>query len=148
MNREIAYRGKQTFPGRGEKEGDWVYGFFTYNLCDHLYLARIERSTGSEYGEPVDYIDVDLETVGQYTGKVDKNDKRIYEDDVLKYEAYENGKLISTVYLLVYWDEKLAAFMIKCSDSKFPDDMANIGEYEIIGNIHDNPELLEHFNKV
>lgn len=141
------YRGKTEFAIRrtGEKAGEWVYGYFTYNCVDHLYIARIERSTGSEYGEPVDYIGVDYNTVGRETFKTDKNGYDIYEDDVLKYDCYEDGELVLTEYFIVYWNVGLAGFMLKSSISKMPVDMDDVKYCEIVGNIHDNPEYLKFF---
>ncbi len=91
--------------------------------------------------------EVERETVGQYTGLTDKNGMKIFEGDIIAipFEEdrspweenctyYENGK--------VYFDEKRFGWYVA-----FNDDEISLWEYdecgvEVIGNIHDNPELL------
>jgi len=78
------------------------------------------------------------ESIGQCTGLKDKNGKEIYEGDILKYKREENFKL--------YWNEKMSAFYLQ--NILWPnDDIAvkyyRIENFEIIGNIFENKELLK-----
>ena len=78
------------------------------------------------------------ESIGQCTGLKDKNGKEIYEGDILKYKREENFKL--------YWNEKMSAFYLQ--NILWPnDDIAVkyyiIENFEIIGNIFENKELLK-----
>ena len=86
----------------------------------------------------------DINTLGQYTGLKDKNGKLIYEGDILKsrysdimrYDVvYRNAGLELRVYSI---DHKETMDYLHIGE-----DVESIGLYEVIGNIHDNPELLE-----
>jgi hypothetical protein len=75
--------------------------------------------------------------VMQYTGLKDKNNKEIYEGDVLHCDGHWN--------LYAVWDEENARFAFLCTDwvvTQGHPIQPNISSYCIIGNIHENPELL------
>ena len=119
--REIFFRGKMDDNSR------WVEG----------YYCQAFRWTGDK--EPVPAIQeadcfmfrsIDPSTVGQYTGMKDRNGKRIFEGDVLRWDEREWGSPHTEV---AKWDYELLN-MRKNDWSEW---------CEIIGNIHDNPELLE-----
>ena len=131
--REIKFRGKRV------DNGELVNGYYlpwhaVRTLDDKEPYAQIydERSK--------DWILVYAETVGQYTGLKDKNDVEIYEGDLIK-TAYASGIFV------VAFDERytcVSLFEVKqlsdkyiCLSNRFQYD------YEVIGNIYDNPELLE-----
>ena len=88
------------------------------------------------------------ETVGQYTGLTDKNGKKIFEGDIGRYKqtdgAKENGKPIICTGVVLY-NEKTASFAVESKDGKGRKyfDYFPIKDFEIIGNIHDTPELLK-----
>ena len=81
------------------------------------------------------------ETVGQCTGLTDKNDKLIFEGDILRF-VNDDGE---TSNYEVYWSNDEAGWCIKKEDAF--DTMGCWDEsresFEVVGNIHDNPELLE-----
>lgn len=136
--REILFRGKQTL------NGDWVEGnlFIPYK---HDTPAQILIGTDIYR---ISY-NVIPETVGQFTGLTDKNGKKIFDGDIISipfeedrypYEDnvtyYENAE--------VYFDTERYGWYVRCSE----DDSLSIWEYDdcdivVIGNIHDNPELLQ-----
>ena len=79
-------------------------------------------------------VEVIPETVGQYTGLKDKNGKRIFEGDICKHRSNYSGNTVISV--VAYTDGHFLALV--CENSGF-----ELSEkLEIIGNIHDNPELL------
>lgn len=86
---------------------------------------------------------IDEEHLMQSTGLKDKNGKEIFEGDVLAIETYEG-----VTNLKVFWDEKHALFMFESKKYNEKDLLAELVEdntypFEIIGNVYENPELLE-----
>lgn len=131
--REILFRGKRL------DNGEWVYGYYVHIgpvSCQRAYIIP-------EYASAIYVKEVDPSTVDQYTGLMDKNDKRIFEGDIVSTD-------IARPYLIVEFRD--GCFMFNCNDGgkDYYDIMLPIledaqTEYkygEIIGNIHDNPELL------
>ncbi len=145
--REILFRGKATNRNPNEfyrtsyKNGDWVYGFLS-DSKNYLGFAEMINTDG------ICGIDVDPETVGQYTGLTDKNGTKIFEGDIGRYKqtdrAKTNGKPIICIGKVVY-NEKTASFAVDSKDEIGAKnyDYFPIKDFEIIGNIHDNPELLK-----
>ena len=146
--REILFRGKR------EDNGDWVYGSFIPDLCEVYYGDKLNgfiKPFGKTKEERL-MVEVDRKTVGQYTGLTDKNGTKIFEGDIIQIEQYEKpGSRPCTIYFGEYtdadsvFDYPYIGFYVRT-----PDGCGNIGallsdgfEYEVIGNIHDNPELME-----
>lgn len=150
----------------GRKNGDWVEGFYyvrTECVCggyEYCECDGFDQHLISVEGE--DEYPIDPDTVGQYTGLTDKNGKKIFEGDILKIESTVKGEPIEAKYgiyeqckridyAVVQEDEKTGGYKLKVYHNgrykriaKF--DVAHIYFYykaEVIGNIHDNPELLE-----
>ena len=121
--REILFRGKRM------DNGEWVYGSVLEQF-NGLYGVDGFISLYDKAKCKMQTYEVYCETVGQYTGLKDKNGKRIFEGDILKWDSMEWG----CNYLeIANWDYEL--FDMRKNDWK---------EWcEVIGNIHDNPELLE-----
>lgn len=126
--REILFRGKRV------DNGTWAYGDLLH--CD----GEMEIDSES-LGENGGYIIP--ETVGQYTGLRDKNGVRIFEGDVIRIEFQQDfyvGK--------IYWADDFLGWVVKFLDGTTPETMELINFYntkyvEVIGNIHDNPEMIE-----
>lgn len=126
LKREILFRGKRV------DNGEWVYG----NYEEAIYSTSNERQyqIGTKEGD-FEYYGVIAETVGQYTGLTDKNGKMIFEGDILKSD-YPDGE---SCYYEIVWAE--AGFHADCDESIYIDSYYVSGD-EVVGNVHDNPELL------
>ena len=125
--REILFRGKR------EDNGEWVYGNLIYRRIweTDICVIRVFDSGFDNYEE----YDVIPETVGQYTGLTDKNGNRIFEGDICKHRSNYSGNTVISV--VTYTDGHFLALV--CENSGF-----ELSEkLEVIGNIHDNPELLK-----
>ncbi len=128
--RDISFRGKRV------DNGEWVYGGYYKDYCygntlgEKTYIT-VWNTFGLGFIENVQVVP---ETVGQYTGLKDKNGKRVFEGDKIK---------LTQGIGTVEWSKTQSRFMIWLPKSnKFASFLAGI-EYEIIGNIHDNKELLQ-----
>ena len=140
MGREILFRGQTRRFGEkvrmnGEKlPGNWVYGGIFPGTGDFSVIYGWE--TGAEQtGGNLKKLTVYSETVGQYTGLTDKNGVKIFEGDILKGAWSE--------CIVVYYDDCYLAFRAR-DKSNFEKELSYYGydRLEVIGNIHDNPELL------
>ena len=139
--REILFRGKRI------DNGEWVEGWY-YKRIVHLntfhqnvVVDAIEVYDG-ENPLSIAYYSVDPETVGQCTGLTDKNGKKIFEGDIV--ECWSEGVCArGTVQQnkgglwIIYpaWQKRIMWGL--CPDEYSRTDV------EIIGNIHDNPELMK-----
>lgn len=143
--REILFRGKRL------DNGEWVTGDLRhggYYLNDpDVYIVVLFVGTVINYP-------VDPATVGQYTGLKDKNGKRIFEGDIIK-THYINTKKNDFVEQVVFHNGRFCALFNFSGNGRMwtnlPDGVPHLPQdktpymdwCEIIGNIHDNPELLE-----
>ena len=123
------------YRGKRKANGEWVHGWYhELDHPDHRGKAYIIP----KYASALYSYEVDPETVGQYTGLKDKNGIEIYKGDVWLYHG---------VGYHVCWHEDEAKFYFKHpSLHAGDDDHIDLGwssHGEIIGDIIDNPELLE-----
>ena len=128
--REILFRGKRT------NNGEWVYGDLIQNV-DCLKIREQEKSIK----KIAKSYEVDLETVGQFTGLLDKNGKKIFEGDIVL------GLFLFDMSINAVVKFRDGAFGLEWRRGEIIEfnaftSLCNI-TYEIIGNIYDNPELLE-----
>lgn len=123
--REILFRGKRT------DNDEWAFGFFTKSPSGNVYIT--ETVTGCASPKTVD-----PDTVGQFTGLTDKDGKKIFEGDIVN--CYTLTGMNDYRRGVVHWNEMFCGWYGKESCSL----LCGLGDiYEIIGNIHDNPELVE-----
>lgn len=131
--RKILFRGKRT------DNKQWVEGFF---FMDGAYI-----SSAFIMNKRSRYI-VDRESIGQYTGLKDKNGKRIFEGDIVRIrgnQAVEDWKHVGYTALIAFIDGGFCALDGTIEDHGLRRyGLARLDfDLEVIGNIHDNPELLE-----
>ena len=134
---------------RGKTAGKWVYGFLLKNIDGKCAILDEDNTVNFNYlsysiVKPVNfnylsYSIVNPETVGQWTGKGDANKKDLYADEIVL------NKLTGKMGVII-WIESAAGFFIKdIKNNTFFDAWELLDESSIvsIGNIHDNPEILE-----
>ncbi len=149
--REILFRGKRV------DNGEWIYGYLVKSN-EKYYIYYEMPDEMCQTGNWLWYKEVIPETVGQYTGLTDKNGTKIFEGDIIK---SDNGRInaISVVRYgkfepLMFYDllekyvrsrpkEKIYGLFSKSikGEEMLLSDLPRLKE--VIGNIHDNPELLK-----
>ena len=125
--REVIFRGKRT------DNGEWIEGsLLGIDWCDKPSTYSIAPNT------PVSvFYSVIPETVGQYTGLTDKNGVRIFEGDIVSLVKHD-GLIYKVVYVPCRY-ELVNSKGVNC----FVLDIYKSENIEVIGNIHDNPDILK-----
>jgi len=123
--REIIFRGRM-------ENGTWIEG----DLRQYPSGKKAIRSDAIGHTMPVD-----PETVGQYTGLEDMNGRRIFEGDILMHKTCNGISIIDGVVVAERWN-------CSCCDGVYGfsmdgDDLRDHKRCIVIGNIHDNPELMD-----
>lgn len=146
--REILFRGKRV------DNDEWVYGSFVPDLREVYFGDEIDgfiKPFGKTKEERL-MVEVDRESVGQYTGLTDKNGKRVFEADILSIKCADEKSRPYPVYFGTYnVDGFDNDFHIGFYTKHFGEDISlgfladsnGPADFEVIGNIFDNPELLE-----
>ena len=147
--REILFRGKRC------DNGEWVQGY--YIRANHHWhkhgihkdwIALGASANGGWFALHNKYA-VKSETVGQFTGLTDKNGKKIFEGDVVRVlgnQQVDDWKNVDYVALIAFLDGGFCAIDGTVKEHGFRRYALARMDFslEIIGNIHDNPELLEN----
>ena len=141
--REILFRGKTIKQNKGVttekpiKENMWVYG--------NLTVGEIEGYKADMISNKKEIYYIDSNTVGQYTGIKDKNGKKIFEGDIVK----DLGGYMDGIPRVVVWEEETMEFETYLVKNHWAYGTNRVSlwcikdrELEVIGNIHDNKELL------
>lgn len=158
--REIKFRGKTT-----DEVGDrkiWIYGDLLQGceICDICEISDCESIDGTRY-------QVEQNSIGQYTGLKDKNEKEIYEGDIIltqpfrdkpyskkskekrlkgivEYNVLSGAGFGGDTETVKYWGAEWNVRIVDKDYSKYGCyDWGKFWECEVIGNIYENPELLE-----
>lgn len=127
------------FRGYNAKNKKWLYGYYFVNRGEHFITPDEEYRW--PYPSADDFL-VDPESIGQFTGLRDVNGKEIYEGDIIQSIRYPE------IWHYVHYDEENACFRAKNTEYYSVDcclfkDWLDNHHKEVIGNIHDNPELLK-----
>lgn len=133
MKRAIIFRGRT-------EQGKWVFGDLEYRRISHVALIHSYENDGRAMYRG--QTQVQNATIGQFTGLSDKNGKDIYEGDIVCMNTITGG-----VYYIAFEDSHIGAFSL-CNENGFVGIFGRSADFEpfyceVIGNIHDNPELLK-----
>ena len=150
MVREILFRAKRL------DNDEWVMGFYMILGGKYHYILTGKLNIICGYPDLVKY-QVDPATVGQYTGMKDKHGKRIFEGDLLdgfQYPFFREENNAHNYFAEVVWFDDSPAFGlvthrhplsavrgISAGNAEYMEEFAP-NNWEVIGNIHDNPELI------
>ncbi len=126
MNHEILFRGKR------DDNGEWIEGYYVPLTGKQFhYILTGELDAHPRVYPEFENFPIDSETVGRYIGLTDKNGKKIFEGDIVQYKE--------DFYEIKFSCEQ-ARFLALLPNGVF--NPAVVQNCEVIGNIHDNPELL------
>lgn len=128
--REISFRGKRI------DNDKWIEGFY----CQTNSGSFIRDKSENGFTYPVI-----PKTVGQYTGLTDKNGKKIFEGDIVVCSQRIDGNWVDEHIEKGFVEMKHGAFGLHRKQGYYRPfkDWLEDYEYEVIGNVHDNPELLK-----
>jgi len=121
--RNILFRGKR------EDNNEWIIGSDAYTVDGSVIRLRDDNNNA---------VNVNPHTIGLYTGKDDCNNNPAYEGDIVKSRTLD-------IIAVVRYSEDYACFELEDEDENFYNFVADEDvweEFDIIGNIHDTPELL------
>lgn len=125
--------------GKRVDNGEWVEGFYFETPVGEAYIMTSKQETKFVFK-------VISETLGECTGLRDKNGKLIFEGDIIREYLINYGNEYDCDCFdcgRVFWHQATSQFLR--TSKWFPDDCAPLEEqriYEVVDNIHDNPELL------
>lgn len=143
MMREILFKAKPKNWREHPKDVGWVEGYYAMMGTDNLIRHYIVQNCAITrlFSDPEENmyfndVEIDPETLCQYTGLTDKDENRIWENDIVKIGANT----------LVRWSEKYAGWCLVQRGwmyEHFFGEAIDERDCEVVGNIFDNPELLK-----
>ena len=123
---------KDVMNGKIIKKPKWVYGYVDLGYMHDCQTPLISDTKGNKIYK------CQYDTIGQYTGLTDKNGTKIFEGDIIKghpfysHKDYRTCEVVYEPYGFYLYDFTINGYS----------PLDNLEDIEIIGNIHDNPELL------
>ena len=141
--REILFRGKR------KDDGEWIEGYYAIQSNYACFQSELKYTSFIIKDEFMDWglgrlgeYEVIPETVGQYTGLTDTNGKKIFEGDVVKCTSRFDAKDMVVIF------EAAEFHLVDCQRYKNYTECCGYRYFgtlgtEVIGNIHDNPELVD-----
>lgn len=149
------------FKGKRIDNGEWVYGYYYESKISGCFFIlspkiKVRKKDGVVVNDSFEVFEVIPETVWKYTGLTDKNGKKIFEGDIISAITLDTGKEQTAVVCFGnFIDEnngdEYIGFFIEFDGIKTTITQLTMEEcknrIEVIGNIHDNPELLKKCKK-
>lgn len=128
--RKILFRGKRIYTR------EWVEGYL-YEMGEKRYILHKSPNIAPSIG-----VEVDPETICQYTGLTDKNGKKIWEGDILEGHLDDKYPEDITREKVIWHENGWKTEEPGCIDKTYLDEF-DAENFEVVGNVFDNPELLE-----
>ena len=139
--REILFRGKRV------DNGEWVEGDLVQGIKKQAGMAFIWSESSAPFPLDVFEFKINPATLGQYTGLTDKNGKKIFGGDVVEQNWYDYNEPIAESFGVVVYCESNCSFSVMDANENRIVPLGSCHAYhweaEVIGNIHDNPELMK-----
>jgi len=139
VSRETKYRGKR------KDTGEWVYGYYFKSVNDRDYIVSYATEEVVNTTNEIDFLynEVIPETVGQYTDIKDEESEEIYSGDIISSSFGIPPLPIKSVV-----EYRESAFMVSTpeytpKEATLKKLIDCVGGVFVIGNIYENPELLE-----
>lgn len=132
MNREILFKAKR------KDNGEWIEGYYVYCRKRHYILQVLNKAIGFDERE-YEWVEVDPDTICQYTGLTDKNGKKIWGNDIC--DTFENDSKEMLRNVVKFEDGCFKVFKKHYLSMHL--DCYEESDLKVVGNIFDNPELLE-----
>lgn len=129
--KDIKYRAKIKNPTRLHR-AIWLYGYVSRNKEGKWFMDTLNE----------DYIEVEEKSICEYTGIIDKNNKEIYGSDILKITCKFELRTGVEIDEVVWWKNGAWCCNDWCLFELISNQKDGEQEFEVIGNTHDNPELL------
>lgn len=126
--REILFRGKSL------KDNEWTEGYY----CQYGWTGKEKDYIIPDYASALYGVEVESNTLGQFTGLTDKNGVKIFEGDIVRYG--------DTIHKVVFEQRNGTAYfgLVYSPIETLPfGHYQDLRQLEVIGNIFDNPELIE-----
>lgn len=120
------------FKAKTKKTSDWVKGYYVFAAetlgKDNIHVMFDGYGLNRE-------VEIKPETLCQYTGITDKNGKKIFEGDRIRFETFEK----ETIERVVFWDDEYSRFSVFLNEKIAVGVNRHLSrDIEVIGNIHDN----------
>ena len=142
--RDIRFRGKRL------DNGEWVHGKLLTKKSETFIVCEEETSHGFKgekelFAVEWSIAEVDPATVGQFTGLTDKAGREIYEGDIVRCKKYIGGNFVEYCYEFGYVEFVYGAFGLHRRQGFYRPfkDWLEDYEFEVIGNIYQNGDLLD-----
>ena len=156
MNRENIFKAKR------KDNGEWIEGYYVFCRKHHYILPILTEAIGYDEREN-EWIEIAPDTLCRHTGFTDKNDKEIWENDILRGHKNDDdlakvvfgefnvidAETLEVVDRVIGWHTEVIETdaLSKCEPFCLPMPLADFyikrSEFEVFGNIFDNADLLE-----
>jgi len=140
--RTIKFRGKVKYNGQHFFSGEWVEGFYAYKELTGTHLILVERAETQRYASYFVEVEVDSETLGQFTGLLDKNGVEIFEGDLIEWSSKDiDGSKISQVDKVMWINDGFVCGKELEPLLKYLAFNSNYENLEVIGNVNEVPHV-------